>query len=51
MAALLGPVMVLLADVLGRVVVRPSEVPAAVMTALAGVPFLIVLVRRKVAAA
>ncbi|OYP16394.1 MULTISPECIES: FecCD family ABC transporter permease [unclassified Streptomyces] len=51
MAALLGPVMLLLADVLGRVVVRPSEVPVAVMTALAGVPFLIVLVRRKKAVA
>ncbi|OIJ86467.1 FecCD family ABC transporter permease [Streptomyces colonosanans] len=50
-AALLGPVMVLLADVLGRVVVRPAEVPVAVMTALAGVPFLIVLVRRKAVAA
>lgn len=50
-AALLGPVMLLLADVLGRVVVRPAEVPVAVMTALAGVPFLIVLVRRKAVAA
>ncbi|MEV5987723.1 iron ABC transporter permease [Streptomyces sp. NPDC052051] len=50
-AALLGPVMLLLADVLGRVVVRPAEVPVAVMTALAGVPFLVVLVRRKTVAA
>ncbi|MFE7234793.1 FecCD family ABC transporter permease [Streptomyces sp. NPDC057596] len=50
-AALLGPVMLLLADVLGRIVVRPAEVPVAVMTALAGVPFLIVLVRRKAVAA
>ncbi|MFB7110998.1 FecCD family ABC transporter permease [Streptomyces sp. NPDC056291] len=50
-AALVGPVMLLLADVLGRVVVRPAEVPVAVMTALAGVPFLIVLVRRKAVAA
>ncbi|KOV74806.1 iron ABC transporter permease [Streptomyces sp. AS58] len=47
MAVLLGPVMLLLADVLGRVVVRPSEVPVGVMTALAGVPFLVALVRRK----
>ncbi|AVH57540.1 MULTISPECIES: FecCD family ABC transporter permease [Streptomyces] len=51
MAALLGPVMLLLADVLGRIVVRPSEVPVAVMAALAGVPFLVVLVRRKAVAA
>ncbi|MFJ4467922.1 FecCD family ABC transporter permease [Streptomyces sp. NPDC089424] len=47
MAALLGPVMILASDVLGRVVFPPSEVPAAVMTALIGVPFLIALVRRR----
>jgi iron complex transport system permease protein len=51
MAVVLGPVMLLFADVLGRIVVRPSEVPVAVMTALAGVPFLVVLVRRKAVAA
>jgi iron complex transport system permease protein len=42
----LGPVMLLVADVLGRVVMPPGEVPAGVMTALVGVPFLVVLVRR-----
>ncbi|MCS0635966.1 iron ABC transporter permease [Streptomyces sp. LP05-1] len=47
MATLLGPVVVLLSDVAGRLVFPPSEVPAGVMTALLGVPFLIVLVRRK----
>ncbi|POX39478.1 iron ABC transporter permease [Streptomyces sp. Ru73] len=46
-AALLGPVMVLVADAVGRLLFPPSEVPAGVMTALIGVPFLIVLVRRK----
>lgn len=46
-AALLGPVMLLVADVIGRIVFPPSEVPVAVMTALLGVPFLIALVRRK----
>ncbi|MEU6415066.1 iron ABC transporter permease [Microbispora sp. NPDC046933] len=46
-AALLGPVMILVADVLGRIVFPPSEVPVAVMTALLGVPFLIALVRRR----
>lgn len=50
-AALLGPVMILASDVLGRVVFPPSEVPVAVMTALLGVPFLIVLVRRRPAVA
>ncbi|MER5745927.1 iron ABC transporter permease [Streptomyces sp. NPDC052095] len=47
MAALIGPVMLLVADVIGRVVFPPSEVPAGVMTALIGVPFLVTLVRRK----
>ncbi|EFG65043.1 ferric enterobactin transporter [Streptomyces sp. SPB074] len=47
LAALLGPVLILLPDVVGRVLFPPSEVPVAVMTALIGVPFLIVLVRRK----
>lgn len=51
MAALTGPVMLLVADVVGRVVVPPGEVPAGVMTALIGVPFLVVLVRRKAVAA
>ncbi|MEV6028077.1 iron ABC transporter permease [Streptomyces sp. NPDC052036] len=47
LSALLGPVMVLGSDVLGRIVFPPSEVPVAVMTALIGVPFLIALVRRR----
>ncbi|MET9345961.1 FecCD family ABC transporter permease [Streptomyces termitum] len=47
MAALVGPVMVLVADVAGRIVFPPGEVPAGVMTALIGVPFLVTLVRRK----
>ncbi|MGI5470334.1 FecCD family ABC transporter permease [Streptomyces sp. CA-132043] len=50
-AALLGPVMVLVADTVGRVLFLPSEVPAGVMTALIGVPFLVTLVRRKAVAA
>lgn len=47
MAALTGPVMLLVSDVIGRVLFPPSEVPAGVMTALIGVPFLVTLVRRK----
>jgi iron complex transport system permease protein len=47
MAALLGPVMILVSDVVGRIVFPPSEVPVAVMTALIGVPFLVALVRRR----
>lgn len=51
MAAVLGPVMLLVSDTVGRVVFPPSEVPAGVMTALIGVPFLVALVRRKAVAA
>lgn len=47
MAALIGPVMLLVSDVIGRVLFPPSEIPAGVMTALIGVPFLVALVRRK----
>ncbi|MFB6705649.1 FecCD family ABC transporter permease [Streptomyces sp. 900116325] len=47
MAALIGPVMLLVSDVIGRIVFPPGEVPAGVMTALIGVPFLVALVRRK----
>lgn len=51
MAGLLGPVMLLAADVVGRVLFPPSEVPAGVLTALLGVPFLVALVRRRRVAA
>ncbi|WP_030577411.1 FecCD family ABC transporter permease [Streptomyces anulatus] len=51
MAALLGPVMLLVSDVIGRIVFPPGEVPAGVMTALIGVPFLIAMVRRKAVSA
>ncbi|MFF7204548.1 FecCD family ABC transporter permease [Streptomyces sp. NPDC008141] len=47
MAALIGPVMLLVSDVIGRIVFPPGEIPAGVMTALIGVPFLVALVRRK----
>ncbi|ALC22450.1 FecCD family ABC transporter permease [Streptomyces pristinaespiralis] len=47
MAALIGPVMLLVSDVIGRIVFPPGEVPAGVMTALIGVPFLVALVRRR----
>ncbi|MFP3991688.1 iron ABC transporter permease [Streptomyces sp. E11-3] len=47
MAALIGPVMLLVSDCIGRIVFPPGEVPAGVMTALIGVPFLVALVRRK----
>ncbi|MEU6991566.1 iron ABC transporter permease [Streptomyces sp. NPDC046465] len=51
LAALLGPVLLLVSDTVGRIVFPPGEVPAGVMTALIGVPFLVTLVRRKAVAA
>ncbi|MGK5642278.1 FecCD family ABC transporter permease [Streptomyces sp. URMC 126] len=51
MAALLGPVVLLLSDVVGRVIYADSEVPAGVMTALIGLPFLVALARRRKVAA
>ena len=43
---LVGPALLLVADVAGRVVARPSEVQAGIMTAVVGVPVFVVLVRR-----
>ncbi len=50
LCVLLGASMLILADVLGRVLARPGEVPAGILTALVGVPVLVVLLRRKVVA-
>ncbi|MCD7438791.1 iron ABC transporter permease [Streptomyces lincolnensis] len=47
LSALLGAALLVGADVAGRVVRAPAEVPAGVMTALVGVPVLVVLVRRR----
>lgn len=45
--ALGGGLLVVVADVVGRVVAPPAELPAGVLVALLGVPVLIVLVRVK----
>jgi iron complex transport system permease protein len=47
LSALLGASLLPAADVVGRVVRAPAEVPAGVMTALVGVPVLVVLIRRR----
>lgn len=44
---LLGAVLLLLSDVIGRVVAAPSEIGAGVMSALVGAPFFIALARRR----
>lgn len=42
-----GPVLILLADTVGRVIAPPAEVQVGVMTALVGVPVFIVLIRSR----
>ncbi|MGO2746880.1 iron chelate uptake ABC transporter family permease subunit [Microbacterium sp.] len=44
---LLAPSLLLAADIVGRVVIRPGEFPVGIVTAFVGAPVLIVLVRRK----
>jgi len=44
---LLAPLLLLVSDVVGRVVVPPAEVQVGVITALIGAPVFIVLVRRR----
>ncbi|WP_304106058.1 iron ABC transporter permease [Mycolicibacterium bacteremicum] len=46
-----GPTLLLAADILGRVVVAPAELPAGIVTAFIGAPVLIWLVRRSRASA
>ncbi|MEV0254804.1 iron chelate uptake ABC transporter family permease subunit [Streptomyces sp. NPDC050732] len=46
-AAVLSPVLLLGADVVGRVVTRPSELQVGIVTAVIGAPVFIFLVRRR----
>ncbi|SKB04239.1 FecCD family ABC transporter permease [Aeromicrobium choanae] len=43
----LAPALVLAADILGRVVAHPAEIPVGIVTAFVGAPVLIALVRRR----
>jgi iron complex transport system permease protein len=47
----IAPILMLVADVVGRVILRPGEVPVGVVTAFIGAPVLIVMVRRAKASA
>ncbi|WP_341856540.1 iron chelate uptake ABC transporter family permease subunit [Brachybacterium sp. GPGPB12] len=47
LSLLLGPVVLLLADVVGRVIAPPAEVQVGVMTAPLGVPVFLVLIRTR----
>jgi iron complex transport system permease protein len=46
-SAVLAPVLLLAADVIGRLVVRPSELQVGIVSVLLGAPVFIYLVRRK----
>ncbi|MDF2920226.1 MAG: transporter permease [Microbacterium sp.] len=50
-SALLAPVVVLAADVVGRVLIAPAELPVGIVTAFVGAPILIALARRRRASA
>lgn len=47
LSAVLAPCLLLTADILGRVVARPTEVQAGVLVAFIGGPFFVALVRRR----
>ena len=47
LSALLGPALLLLADVIGRVVAPPGELAAGLVTAAVGAPVLIAIARRR----
>lgn len=44
---LLGPILLLGADVVGRVIAQPTELQVGITTAVIGAPFFIALVRRR----
>lgn len=46
-SAVLAPILLLGADIVGRVVARPGELQVGIVTALVGAPFFIALVRRR----
>jgi iron complex transport system permease protein len=46
-SALLAPILLLVADVIGRLVLRPGELQVGILTALIGAPFFVALVRRR----
>lgn len=45
-SAILGALFILLSDTLGRIIIAPNEIPASIIMALIGGPFLIFLLRK-----
>jgi iron complex transport system permease protein len=46
-SAVLAPVVLLVADIVGRLIARPQELQVGIVTAVAGAPVFIALVRRR----
>jgi iron complex transport system permease protein len=46
-AALLGAILTVLADLLARLILKGQEIPVGVVTALIGAPFFCLLLRRQ----
>ena len=46
-SGLAGAVLLLAADILGRILVRPGELQVGIVLALVGAPFFVALVRRR----
>ena len=46
-SAVLAPVLLLVADVVGRLILPPGEVPVGIMTAVIGAPVFIAIIRRR----
>lgn len=46
LSLLVGPILVLAADIIGRVVVRPGELEVGIVTAFIGAPVLLFLILR-----
>ncbi|MBS4209504.1 iron chelate uptake ABC transporter family permease subunit [Bacillus sp. FJAT-50079] len=42
-----APILLILSDIIGRVVLAPTEVPVGIITGLIGAPILLILVRRR----
>lgn len=46
-SVVVAPALLLAADIIGRVIIRPSELPAGIVTAFVGAPVLIWLIRKR----
>ncbi|MFD0672092.1 FecCD family ABC transporter permease [Cohnella sp. GCM10027633] len=47
-SAVIGALLVVVADIAGRFVIRPEELPVGVMTAIVGIPAFIVIARKEI---